>query len=76
MKVKTSITLSEYILKAIDTMTKEYGNRSQVIEEALKEFLSHKNRQSRDQKDMELINKNAIYLNAEAGDTLSYQVDM
>jgi len=74
--VKTSITLSEYLLKAIDKMAKDYGNRSQVIEQALKEFISHKNRESRDLKDMELINKNAAYLNTEAGDTLSYQVEM
>ena len=74
MKIKTSITLSEYLLKAIDNMIDEYGNRSRVIEAALQEFIANKNRQIRDQKDLELINENADMLNQEAGDTLSYQV--
>jgi metal-responsive CopG/Arc/MetJ family transcriptional regulator len=76
MYIKTSITLSEYLLKAIDTMIDEYGNRSRVIEEALKEFITHKNRQLRNLKDLELINTNADLLNDEAKDTLSYQVKM
>ena len=74
MKVKTSITLSEYLLKAVDNMTEDYGNRSKVIEEALKEFIGQKDRQSRNLRDLQLINKNVDYLNKEAIDTLSYQV--
>jgi metal-responsive CopG/Arc/MetJ family transcriptional regulator len=74
MKVKTSITLSEYLLKVVDDMAEDYGNRSQVIEQALKEFIAHKERRSRDLKDLELINKNADFLNEEAADTLLYQV--
>jgi len=74
MKVKTSITLSEYLLKEIDNMIGEYGNRSKIIEEALKEFISHKNRKIRDINDLNLINANADFLNQEANDSLSYQV--
>ena len=76
MKVKTSITLSDYLLKTIDTMIGEYGNRSQIIEEALKQFISHKKRKIRDNKDLELINKNSDFLNKEAHDTLLYQAKM
>lgn len=76
MKIKTSITLSKYLLEAIDSMTEEYGNRSRVIEEALKEFITHKNRKLRDRKDLELINTNADLLNDEAKDILGYQVKM
>jgi len=74
MKVKTSITLSEYLLTAIDNMIAEYGNRSKVIEVALKEFIANKKRQIRDLKDLDIINNNADLLNKEAKDTLSYQV--
>ena len=76
MKIKTSITLSDYLLKEIDNMVDHYGNRSKVIEEAIKEFIRHKNRQFRDLKDLELINSNIDFLNHEAKDILSYQVKM
>jgi len=76
MKIKTSITLSDYLLKEIDNMVDDYGNRSKVIEEAIKEFIMHKNRQLRDLKDLELINSNVDFLNQEANDILSYQVKM
>ena len=74
MKVKTSITLSEHLLKEVDKMVKEYGNRSQIIERALKEFIAHKHRQFRDMKDLDIINSNVDILNKEAYDSLSYQV--
>jgi metal-responsive CopG/Arc/MetJ family transcriptional regulator len=74
MKVKTSITLSEQLLKEIDNMVEEYGNRSKIIEEALREFISHKHRQFRDIRDLELINSNVDVLNKEANDSLGYQV--
>lgn len=76
MKVKISITLSEYILNEIDKMIDEYGNRSILIEEAIKEFINRRRRQLRDLKDLELINNNAEYLNKEVKDTLSYQVEI
>ena len=76
MKIKTSITLSDYLLKEIDNMVDDYGNRSKVIEAAIKEFITHKNRQIRDLKDLELINSNINFLDQEAKDTLSYQVKM
>lgn len=74
MKIKTFITLPEYLLKAIDNLIDEYGNRSRVIEVALREFIVNKHRQTRHQKDLKLINGNTDSLNEEAVDTLSYQV--
>jgi len=38
MKIKTSITLSEDLLKAIDEYAREYNNRSEFIEEAVRVF--------------------------------------
>ncbi|MBW2119517.1 MAG: ribbon-helix-helix protein, CopG family, partial [Deltaproteobacteria bacterium] len=40
MKVKTSITLSEDVLKAIDRRAKQYGSRSEFIEAALLAFMT------------------------------------
>jgi len=76
MKRKTSITLSENLLKAVDKLRGDYGNRSQVIEEAVKEFVIHKTKAARDREDLELINKHADMLNEEAGDSLGYQVNI
>ena len=39
MKVKTSITLSEDLLKAIDEYAGEYKNRSEFIEDAVRAFI-------------------------------------
>ena len=40
----------------------------------LSEFIGQKDRQSRNLRDLQLINKNVDYLNKEVIDTLSYQV--
>ncbi len=74
MKVKTSITLSKNLLKEIDSIISRSGNRSLFIEEAVKNYLNHKKRFLRDQKDLEIINRSANDLNKEAEDALSYQV--
>jgi metal-responsive CopG/Arc/MetJ family transcriptional regulator len=79
MKVRTSITLSESILKEIDKMLEDSDhsdNRSNLIEEALREFIQRNRRKTRDRTDLELINNSADELNKEAEDTLSYQVDI
>jgi len=76
MKVKTSITLSEDLLKAIDEYTGEYKNRSEFIEGAVRAFIIQLIRRQQDARDLEIINQRADYLNQEAGDVLTYQVDL
>ena len=79
MKVRTSITLSQGILKEVDEMidnSDHSGNRSSLIEEALREYIERNRRKARDRIDLELINNTADELNQEAEDTLSYQVDI
>jgi len=79
MKVRTSITLSEGILKEIDEMIDNFDhsdNRSSLIEDALREYIERNRRKARDRSDLELINNSADELNQEAEDTLSYQVDI
>jgi hypothetical protein len=48
-------------------------NRSALIERAAVAYLAHLERQARDRKDSEIINRNAERLNREAMDTLDYQ---
>ena len=76
MKVKTSITLSEELLKAVDQHAKEYKNRSEFIEEAVRVFIRRLIRRQQDARDLEIINDRADYLNQEAMDVLTYQVDL
>jgi metal-responsive CopG/Arc/MetJ family transcriptional regulator len=76
MKVKTSITLSEEILKEIDRLSDGYGNRSTLIETAIREFLAAGKKRKRDRKDIEILNRRADALNKEADEVLRYQVDL
>jgi len=76
MKVKTSVTLSEDLIREIDELSGRYGNRSALIEKAIREFLSAEASRRRDIKDREILNRRADALNREAEDVLSYQVDL
>ena len=74
MKVKTSITLSEDLIKEIDTLLGEFGNRSAFVEQVLRDFLAAKAQRFDVTKELEILNQFADELNEEATDTLSYQV--
>jgi len=76
MKVKTSITLSDEVLEAIDLYIGEYKSRSDFIETATRNFIAHLVRREAERRDLELINKHADALNAEAEDVLTYQVPL
>jgi metal-responsive CopG/Arc/MetJ family transcriptional regulator len=76
MKVKTSITLSEDLLKSIDEYAGEYKNRSEFIEKAIQNFIVYLIRRQQDARDLEIINQRADDLNREAADVLTYQVDL
>ncbi len=74
MKVKTSVTLSEDLLKAIDEQSGTQKNRSEFIENALRNYIGQVIRRQQNAKDLEIINSQADRLNDEAADVLSYQV--
>ena len=76
MKVKTSITLSEDLLKTINEYSAEYKNRSEFIEDAVRAFIVQLIRRQQDARDLEIINQRADHLNKEAADVLTYQVDL
>lgn len=73
MKVKTSITLSLPLLVQIDRLIGERASRSAYIEKVLNDHLREMERQTIQQRDLELINANAGYLNREMEDVLEYQ---
>jgi metal-responsive CopG/Arc/MetJ family transcriptional regulator len=76
MKVKTSITLSAELLHQIDALASQYGTRSALIEQAVRDFLAAQAKRTREAQDLEILNRRAEALNAEAEDVLSYQVGL
>ena len=76
MKIKTSITLSEDLLKVVDQRSRQYKNRSEFIETALRAFITQMLRSEQNSKDLEIINRRAVELNQEAEDVLTYQVPL
>lgn len=69
MKVKTSITLSQEVLAAID---KFHPNRSEFLEKAARSYLRALRRAERDARDRALYEKYAAELNQQALETLEY----
>ena len=60
MKVKTSITLSEDLLKVVDKRTKQQKKtRSDFIEAAVQAFIPRPTRDEQNARDLEIINRNA-----------------
>jgi len=76
MKVKTSVTLSEELIRQIDALSSQYGTRSALIERAVRDFLATAAQRQREARDLEILNRRAEALNAEAVDVLSYQVEL
>jgi len=74
MKVKTSITLSEDLLDAIDKRAGQFKNRSDFIEAALRAYIAQIVREEQNAKDLAILNRQADRLNQEAADVLAYQV--
>ncbi len=70
MRVKTSITLPKGLLIRLDRADK---NRSAILERAAVAYLARLEREARDRRDIEIIERNAGSLNREAADTLEYQ---
>ena len=70
MRVKTSVTLPKQLLSRLDRVDK---NRSAILERAAVAYLARLEKYARDQKDIEIIDRNAKRLNREASDTLKYQ---
>ena len=75
MRVKTSVTIDERVLKAIDKATTRTRSRSRIIEDAARELLSRRARAAREARDLAILNESAEALNREMEDVLAYQAD-
>jgi metal-responsive CopG/Arc/MetJ family transcriptional regulator len=75
MRVKTSVTIDDRVLRAIDKTTTRHRSRSRVIEDAAREFLARRARAAREARDLAILNESAEALNDEMEDVLGYQAD-
>ena len=76
MKLKTSVTLSEDVVKNLNRVSRRGESRSETIERLLRQGLAARARQVADTRDLALINAHADALNEEAEDVLGYQADL
>ncbi len=76
MKRKTSITLSETLVRAVDRQTRKGESRSEVIERLVREGLAARIRNATDAHDRARLDQHADALNAEVADVLDYQGDL
>jgi metal-responsive CopG/Arc/MetJ family transcriptional regulator len=76
MRVKTSVTIDERVLKAIDKAATRTRSRSRLIEDAAREFLARRARSAREARDLAILNEAAEPLNREMDDVLAYQADV
>jgi metal-responsive CopG/Arc/MetJ family transcriptional regulator len=73
MKRKTSVSLSESVLAAIDELAGPGGSRSAVIERILRQFVRRRQRAATEARDLAILNRHSGRLNAEAADVIEYQ---
>jgi metal-responsive CopG/Arc/MetJ family transcriptional regulator len=77
MKIKTSITISEELLKVVDKRARQHKkNRSDFIEAAVLAFIGRLIRDEQNARDLEILNRRADYLNKEAAEVLAYQIPL
>ncbi len=55
---------------------KDYRSRSEFLEIEARKFISQLARKKAEQRDLEILNRNAESFNAEAEDVLTYQVPL
>ena len=76
MKLKTSVTLSEDIMKTLDRLARKGESRSAVVERLVRESLASRAKQAAAERDRALLDAHAEALNAEVEDVLRYQSDL
>jgi len=75
MKVRTSITLPQELLRTVDKCARQQKKtRSGFIEAALWAFLKRSIRDVQNARDLEILNQRADFLNREASDLLDYSL--
>jgi metal-responsive CopG/Arc/MetJ family transcriptional regulator len=75
MKVRTTITLPQELLFSVDAFSGKKHKRSEVVEKALREYISKETRKELNQRDIDIINANAELINKQVEETLEFQAE-
>lgn len=75
MKTKMSITLDGELVQALDALAGPHGNRSRLVETAVREFVQSRRRMAREARDRELLDRFSDDLSELMDDVLSYQAE-
>ena len=73
-RVETIVNLPKYLLDQANEMNKD-GQISDVIETALRDYVSKEKTKELNQKDIEIINENADLINKQVEETLEFQAE-
>ncbi len=73
MKLKTSLTLSEDLIAALDRLAGPNVSRSSFVETILRDYIEERAQVRRMARETAAINRHAANLNAEMNDALSFQ---
>jgi metal-responsive CopG/Arc/MetJ family transcriptional regulator len=76
MKVRTSVTLPQELLKIVDGLAGSNKHRSEFVEAALRTYVAMMLRKQQNEHDLEILNRRADILNKQAEDLQEYQVDL
>ncbi len=81
MKVETTISIEADLLEQVKVASKDFRNRSEVFEKALREYLPKLNQKPQKQKltreeEINLINRYADENREEILENLEYQIDL
>ena len=75
MRTKTSVSLSEELLREIGRVGGRGVNRSEFLERAAWDRIALLRRRRREERDRRILDREAGALNSEALDVLEYQAD-
>lgn len=79
-KVKTTVIIPKDLLKEVDNLAKDFRNRSEFIEKALREFVERKNRQKKTkltrEEEIAILNRIAEDQREEILENLEFQADL
>ena len=73
MKIRTSLTLSENLLKTLDRLAGPNASRSAFVETILRDFVEVRMQAKREARAIAEINRHCAQLNSEMSDVLSFQ---
>jgi metal-responsive CopG/Arc/MetJ family transcriptional regulator len=75
MKVRTYVTLPKDLLVMIDALAGKKHKRSEIVESALRDYIDKEKSAKLNQRDIDIINKNADSINKQVEETLEFQAE-